>query len=63
MEYQWDPNKARENHRKHGVLFADAVLVFDDPQALTIEDYEHGEERYVTLGTYAQGRILTVIYT
>ena len=36
MEYEWDPDKAELNRRKHGVDFADAVLALEDEQALTI---------------------------
>ncbi len=38
MTYEWDPNKARSNLKKHGVRFSDAVGVFDDENAITIED-------------------------
>jgi uncharacterized DUF497 family protein len=65
QEIIWDPEKARRNARKHGVRFADAALVLDDPYALTIRDdgSEPGEERWVTVGTDAQGRVLVVVYT
>ena len=35
--YEWDTDKARSNVEKHSVDFADAVLVFEDPLALTRE--------------------------
>jgi uncharacterized protein len=63
MAYQWDRNKARANFLKHGVHFADAVSVFADDMAVTIEDDHPGEERLVTLGTDALGRILAVVFT
>jgi uncharacterized protein len=64
MGYQWDPKKASANQKKHNVDFADAVGVFEDPQALTIEDREAKEEqRWVTVGMDFLGRILTVVYT
>lgn len=65
MEIVWDPAKAKQNLRKHGVRFADAVLVLDDPYAITISDTESGpaEARWVTLGADAQGRVLVVVYT
>jgi hypothetical protein len=63
MSYVWDPNKAQTNRRKHGVRFADAVAVFEDAYALTVpDDYPH-EERFVTLGQDAFGRVLIVVYT
>jgi uncharacterized DUF497 family protein len=62
MRYQWDKKKAASNFRKHGVYFADAVSVFSDEQALTIEDDCPEERRWVTLGRDLFGRILVVIY-
>lgn len=63
MRWEWDPDKAAENLSKHGVDFADAVLVLEDDQAMTIEDTEHEERRFVTLGMDPYGRILVVVYT
>jgi uncharacterized DUF497 family protein len=63
MDYQWDDNKAKSNLSKHGVDFADAVTVFSDDFALTIEDDDPDEERFVTIGIDALGRMLLVVYT
>ena len=63
MDYEWDPGKATNNHQKHGVSFADAVSVFSDEFALTVADDFTEEERFVTLGTDALGRVLVVVYT
>jgi uncharacterized DUF497 family protein len=64
MESEWDPKKARTNLRKHGVRFADALLVLEDGHALTMRDESSDDEdRWVTLGLDALGRILVVIYT
>jgi uncharacterized protein len=49
--------------QKHGVSFSDAFAVFEDPNAVTIEDFAQGEQRYVTIGMDAFGRILVVVYT
>ena len=60
----WDPDKARENLKKHGVRFSDAEMVLFDPSALTREDIaSEGEQRFVTVGMDALGRILIVVYT
>ena len=40
VDYQWDPDKARVNRKKQAVDFADAVGVFEDTLALTIDDAE-----------------------
>ena len=63
MEYEWNPEKAQTNLRKHRIDFADAVAVFSDDEAITIPDDEHGdEERFVTIGVDGLGRLLTVVY-
>jgi hypothetical protein len=59
----WDPEKAAANLRKHGVDLADAATVLSDEQALTVEDDDPDEERFVTLGMDALGRLLVVVYT
>jgi len=64
MEYQWDPVKATANVKKHGVEFADAVGVFDDPEAITVEDPDaEGEQRFLSIGLDILGRIIVVAYT
>ena len=63
MDYQWDEHKARTNLKKHKVDFAEAVTVFGDDLAITVADVTPDEERYVTIGTDALGRILVVVYT
>jgi len=63
MEYEWDPDKAATNLRKHGITFADAATVFSDAFALTAADDGADEERFVTLGMDAFGRLLVVVYT
>lgn len=63
MRYQWDQNKATTNFRKHGIDFADAVFVFSDPWAITISDDRFYEERFITIGIDAFGRVLVVVYT
>ena len=63
MRWQWDPEKAAENQRKHGVDFADAVPALEDGRAITVESDEHDERRFVSLGMDPQGRLLVVAYT
>jgi len=62
MEYEWDPGKAAENLRKHKVDFADAVIVLEDEIALTIEDPDHNERRFKTLGMGPSLNILFVVH-
>ena len=63
MAYQWNEDKAAANISKHGIDFADAVSVFSDDLAITIPDERFDEERFVTIGIDAFGRVLIVVYT
>lgn len=63
MEFEWDPEKAEANFRKHGVTFELAANVFDDPFRLEEDDmFAGGEYRVVVVGL-ADRRCLTVVYT
>ena len=49
MDYQWFPEKADLNHKKHGIDFADAVGVFEDEWALTIkQEIVKNEQRFAS---------------
>src|ERR1700738_5252153 len=62
VDYEWDPAKARANFAKHAIRFADAATVLEDDLALTIRDpFSEDEERWVTVGKDALGRVL--VYT
>jgi hypothetical protein len=62
MAYEWDRGKAAANRLKHGIDFADAVTVFSDELARTIEELSADEPRFVTMGMSATGPILVVAY-
>jgi uncharacterized DUF497 family protein len=65
MEFEWDPEKAAENAKKHGVEFSEAVTVFSDPLEVTIADPDHSEEerRFLSIGSSTARRLLVVAYT
>lgn len=64
MRFQFDPAKAANNLKKHGVSFADAEGVFYDPLAIHQQDPDaEDEERFVAVGTGSAGTILVVVYT
>jgi uncharacterized DUF497 family protein len=66
VSFEWDEaSKAGINFRRHGVRMPEAIPVFDDPYAITISDDESdpAEQRLVTLGMGAAGRVLVVVYT
>ena len=63
--FEWDSAKATSNQRKHGISFDLAATMFNDPLMLSIPDKEHSEteERWLTLGQAANGKLLVVIHT
>jgi uncharacterized DUF497 family protein len=64
MRFEWDEQKNRQNLRKHDVRFETAVLVFDDPYAITRRDVTfEDEERWITVGAIGPGSILLVVHT
>jgi uncharacterized DUF497 family protein len=38
MQFEWNPDKARSNQKKHGVSFNEASTVFNDPLSVTFPD-------------------------
>lgn len=65
MEFEWNPQKADTNTRKHGVTFAEAATVFDDPLGITVADPNHSEkeDRFIVVGQSHQRRFLIVSFT
>jgi uncharacterized protein len=65
MKFEWDPDKANSNLKKHGVSFNEASAVFKDPLSITFPDLDrlYGEERYVIIGLSSANRILIVSHT
>lgn len=64
MKFEWDPVKALENRRKHGIDFLDAIAALRDPNRLEEIDerFEYGEERRRVLGL-AFASVLFVVTT
>ena len=65
MDVEWDDAKAESNERKHGVSFSEAMTVLGDTLSLTGYDPDHSgeEDRYITMGLSATGRLLVVSHT
>ena len=63
-EFEWDPRKAAENLRKHGVSFEEASTVFADPLAMLKADPDHSldEQRYILLGLSTRGSLFVVAF-
>jgi uncharacterized protein len=63
VEFEWDPAKAQENLKVHGVKFAVAGGVFDNPYLDREDPDAGGEQRFVATGMDGLGRVLVVVYT
>lgn len=65
MIFEWNPDKAIANEKKHGVSFHEAATVFGDPLAMTFDDPHHSvnEQRCLTLGVSRFDRLLIVSHT
>jgi len=55
--FDWDPNKAKANRKKHGIGFEQASTIFLDPRMITVFDTEHSEheDRWATIGINRDG--------
>lgn len=65
MEFEWDPDKATTNFKKHSVTFHEAATVLGDPLSVTFHDPDHSidEERFITIGVSIEGRVVSVSHT
>ena len=65
MQFEWNPNKAAENLKIHGISFDEASSVFGDPLATTIDDTDHSidEFRFLTMGYTRSQRLIVVSHT
>ncbi len=64
-DFEWDPDKAKTNLRKHKISFERAVTIFRDPNLLSIPDEDHSEleERWVTMAVEESGILLVISHT
>ena len=64
MDFEWDDRKAKENERKHGIRFQEAVTAFRDEKGieLTNDDDARSEERFILIAMSAQ-RLLFLVFT
>lgn len=64
LRFEWDENKNQANIKKHGISFEEAASVFNDDQALIINDEIHSiaEERFVLIGFSFKYNLLVVCH-
>jgi len=48
MRFEWDEQKNKTNIRKHGLDFADAPEIFDEPTVVRLDTrQDYGEDRWI----------------
>jgi len=64
LRFDWDEKKNRSNRSKHGIWFAEAQTVCDDPHGRVFVDPEHSDEEewFIIVGTSSAGRLVVVIH-
>jgi uncharacterized DUF497 family protein len=65
LQFEWDPEKAAINLRRHKVSFEEAATVFQDTLSITVPDPDHSleEDRYLIVGLSSRARQLIVSHT
>lgn len=62
--YTWDPEKSRQNKRKHGISFEEARdFIFEGKNVLAVGvAYDRGESRHAVIGKH-NGKYYVGIFT
>jgi uncharacterized DUF497 family protein len=62
LRFEWNPEKGKQNYKKHGITFQEAATVFGDIFSVTFPDPDHSseEERYITVGMSEFRKVLVV---
>jgi len=50
MKFEFDPEKSKNNKKKHGIDFLDAQALWDDPDYITIPAKTIDEPRFLVVG-------------
>lgn len=64
LKFEWDKNKDKTNHNKHGISFAEAKTVFYDEFAILFDDPDHSQDegRFLLLGLSLKLKTLVVCH-
>ncbi|MEW5768258.1 MAG: BrnT family toxin [bacterium] len=65
LQFEWDPDKAASNLKRHKVSFEEAATVFQDRLSVTVADPDHSteEDRWIIVGLSHRFRLLIVSHT
>ncbi|MDD5206787.1 MAG: BrnT family toxin [Desulfobacterales bacterium] len=62
MEFEWDPNKNRQNFAKHGIAFETAISLWNDLDRVEILAPYPLENRYVLIAKI-DNQLWSAVYT
>jgi len=64
LKFEWNPQKAASNIKKHKISFEEAQTVFEDDAALIFPDAAHSsqEAREIIIGYSSRNRLLLVCF-
>ena len=54
MQFEFDPLKSKNNKKKHGIDFAEAQALWEDPDLLEIPARTADEQRFLVIGKIAE---------
>jgi uncharacterized DUF497 family protein len=50
MEFEFNSQKSEENKKKHGIDFAEAQMLWDDPDRIEVPARTSDEPRFIVIG-------------
>jgi uncharacterized DUF497 family protein len=64
IKFEWNPEKAKLNQKKHQISFDEASTAFYDENALIIDDPDHSEteDRFILMGISIKANLLVVCH-
>jgi len=63
MKFEWDERKNSLNVKNHGIDFADAWEVFENPLFVWLDDREdYGEDRWIGLGMMQNLVVVLIVF-
>ena len=64
LQFEWDDEKNRVNHRKHGIGFEEASLIFTGPVLTAPDDrQDYSEKRFISYGQPEPMVVVAVVHT
>ncbi len=62
MEFEFDPDKSKANHDKHGIDFVEAQVLWDGLRIVDAPAVSRDEPRFMALAEY-EGNVWAAVFT